>query len=168
MTASSGLVVITALVLWGEGVLMKEIYRGLQPIEFMMRSTIVIFVLTFALLGLLLGYSSSYSNGNVWVLSTDKPEYKTGGTVVFTARNLGNERLAFPDSALGIRIQNIDTGTAYSLIASQAITYLEVGEAKQITWSEGGEGAEPGNYFASIDTAGGYPSVRAEAKFKIT
>jgi hypothetical protein len=52
----------------------------------------------------------------VLVLSTDKPEYKAGETVVFTARNLGNERLAFPDSALGIRIQNIDTGTAYTLI----------------------------------------------------
>jgi hypothetical protein len=53
-------------------------------------------------------------------------------------------------------------------LASQAITDLEIGEAKQITWSGGGEGAEPGNYIASIDTVGGYPSVRAEAKFKIT
>ena len=147
---------------------MKEIYRGLQSIEFMMRSTIVIFVLTFALLGLLLGYSSSYSNGNVLVLSTNKPEYKIDETVVFTARNLGNERLVFPDSALGITIQNIDTGTAYTLIASQAITYLEVGEAKQITWSEGEEGAGPGSYIASIDAASGYPSIRAEVKFKIT
>jgi hypothetical protein len=161
-------VVIAALALWGEGVLMKEIYRGLQSIEFMMRSTIVIFVLTFALLGLLLGYSSSYSDGNVLVLSTDRAEYKIGETVVFTARNLGNEGLVFPDSALGITIQNINTGTAYGLIASQSITYLEVGEAKQITWSEGGEGAEPGNYVTSIDTASGYPSVRAEVKFKIT
>lgn len=168
MTASSGLVVITELALWGEGVLVKEIYRGPQSIEIMMRSTIVLFVLAFALLGILLGYSSSYSNGNVLVVSTDKPEYKTGETVVFTARNLGSQQLAFPDSALGIRIQKIDTGTVYSLIASQAITYLEVGETKQISWSEGGEGAEPGNYIASIDTAAGYHSVRAEVKFKIT
>ena len=103
-----------------------------------------------------------------WFFQPTSPEYKIGETVVFTARNLGNERLAFPDSALGIRIQNIDTRTVYSLIASQAITYLEAGETKQIFWSEGGEGVDPGNYIASIDTAGGYPMVIAEVKFKIT
>jgi len=138
-----------------------------------LRSTIVIFGLTFAVLGLLLGYAASYDSttkngeGKVLQLTTDKPEYNRGETVTFTAKNLGFETLVFPDSALGLSIRNLDTGKSYGVIAAQVLTPIDAGLSRQVTWQEAND-AEAGNYVASINTAGGSsPSATAEVKFRI-
>jgi hypothetical protein len=135
-----------------------------------LRSTVVLIVLTFVVLGLLLGYAASYdaaTNARVLQLTTDKPEYNRGETVTFTARNLGSERLVFPDSALGIEIKNIDTGTSYSIIAAQVLMAIDLGQSRQIVWQDAAD-AEAGTYLASIRTAGGSsPSAAAEVEFRI-
>jgi hypothetical protein len=131
-----------------------------------LRSTVVIFVLTFAVLGLLLGYAASNAGNEVLQLATDKPEYSRDEAVTFTATNTGSETLVFPDSALGISIRNLDSGDSYGIIAAQVLTPVEAGESKQIVWQEAAE-AEVGNYTATITTAGGSPIVSAEVKFAI-
>lgn len=132
-----------------------------------LRSTVVIFVLTFAVLGLLLGYATSNAgNGKLLQLATDKPEYSRGEAVTFIATSTGSEALVFPDSALGISIRNLDSGDSYGIIAAQVLTPLQAGESKQIVWQEAAE-AEVGNYTATITTAGGSPIVSAEVKFTI-
>lgn len=128
-------------------------------------------MLTFAVFGLLLGYAASYdakgNGGKVLELTTDKPEYSTGETVTFTARNLGSETLIFPDSALGISIRNLDSGESYSIIAAQVLTPIDADQSRQVQWQEA-RNAEAGNYIATINTAGGSsPIAAAEVKFKI-
>jgi hypothetical protein len=134
-----------------------------------LRSTIVIFVLTFAVLGLLLGYAASYSKASekVLQLTTDKPEYSSGEVVTFTAKNTGSETLVFPDSALGISIMNLDTGDSFSIIAAQILTPIEPGESRQIEWQDAAT-AGAGKYTATISTAGGFPAVSAEVNFKLS
>jgi hypothetical protein len=133
-----------------------------------LRSTIVIFVLTFAVLGLLLGYAASYNEASesILQLTTNKPEYSSGEVVTFTAKNTGSETLVFPDSALGISIMNLDSGDSYSIIAAQVLTPIEPGESRQVVWQDAAT-AGAGNYAATITTAGGFPVVSAEVKFKI-
>lgn len=136
-----------------------------------MRSTIVLIVLTFAFLGLLLGYAASYDEGKsgskVLQLKTDKHEYKKGEAVTFTARNLDFETLVFPDSALGISIMNLDTCTSYGLIALQVLTPIEPGYSRQVVWQDAKD-ADAGKYVASIRTSGGSsPSATAEVNFGI-
>jgi hypothetical protein len=132
-----------------------------------LRSTIVIFVLTFAVLGLLLGYAASYNEASeaILQLTTDKPEYSSE-VVTFTAKNTGSETLVFPDSALGISITNLDSGDSFSIIAAQVLTPIEPGESRQVVWRDAAT-AGAGNYAATITTAGGFPVVSAEVKFKI-
>jgi hypothetical protein len=138
-----------------------------------LRSTVVIFALTFAVLGLLLGYAASYdvpSNpGGLLELRTDKPEYDKGENVTFTARNVGSAPLVFPDSALGISITNTDTGMSYGIIALQVLTSMESGETMQIVWRQEGVGevADSGSYVARIVTAADSPSATAEVTFGI-
>jgi hypothetical protein len=138
-----------------------------------LRSTVVLFVLTFAVLGLLLGYAASYpakgkqNESKMLQFTTDKTDYGKGDIVTFTAKNLGSEKLLFPDSALGISIKNIDNGKIYGIIAAQVLTSIEAGQSKQITWQDA-KNADVGNYIATIHTAGGSsPIAAAEVKFKI-
>jgi len=138
-----------------------------------MYSTVVIFVLTFAVLGLLLGYAASYdtpiNTGGLLELETDKSEYDKGENVTFTARNVGSAPLVFPDSALGISITNTDTGNSYGIIALQVLTSMEAGETMQIVWQQEGVGevADSGSYVARIVTAAGSPSAAADVRFGI-
>jgi hypothetical protein len=137
------------------------------------RSTIVLFVLTFVVFGLLLGYAASYdipsTTSGLLELKTDKPEYDKGETVTFTARNVASAPLVFPDSALGISITNTDTGKGYGIIALQVLTSLESGETVQIVWQQEGVGevADSGNYVARVVTAADSSSATAEVSFRI-
>jgi hypothetical protein len=139
--------------------------RNASLILWNLRSTIVIFVLTFAVFGLLLGYSASYDarSENVLELTTDKPEYDRGEVVTFTAKNVGSETLVFPDPALGMRIKNLEAGDSFGIIAAQVLTPIEAGESREISWQD----APAGNYTATINTAGGSSPVGAEAMFRI-
>jgi hypothetical protein len=133
-----------------------------------LRSTIVIFVLTFAVFGLLLGYSASYDarSENVLELTTEKPEYDRGEVVTFTAKNVGSETLVFPDPALGMRIKNLEAGDSFGIIAVQVLTPIEAGESREISLQPPAD-TPAGNYTATINTAGGSSPVGAEAKFRI-
>jgi hypothetical protein len=48
-----------------------------------------------------------------------------GEPVVITIKNNGDETLVFPDSALGLEIQNTNTGVEYGAPEAQVITELE-------------------------------------------
>jgi hypothetical protein len=132
----------------------------------------VVLAVTFAALGLLLGYSVSYDvptgNARVLQLATDRAEYEQGEEVTFTATNLGSETLVFPGSTLGMQIENLDTGATYSVIGTAALTPIEPGRSRQVTWQDTGE-AETGNYVAAIRTApvDSSPIVTAEVNFRI-
>jgi archaellum component FlaG (FlaF/FlaG flagellin family) len=137
-----------------------------------LHSTIVVFAVSFAALGLLLGYAASYDtpveDGRVLELTTDKSEYEPGETVTFTATNLGSDTLIFPGSALGMLIENLDTGATYRLIGTEALTPIEPGQSIQVEWQDTAE-AESGNYVATIHTAAGESVVvTAKVNFRIT
>jgi hypothetical protein len=137
-----------------------------------LQSTIVILILSFAVFGLLLGFASSYDvakdtlNENLQ-LTTDKDSYQKGQPVRFSAINHGAETLTFPDAALGLRIENLDTGETYGVIAVEVLTSIGPGESRQIEWQET-ETVGDGDYLASITAAeGSTQTISAEARFRI-
>ncbi|MEO9320449.1 MAG: hypothetical protein ABI361_07230 [Nitrososphaera sp.] len=141
-----------------------------------MRSSVALFILTFAVMGLMLGLAAFYQKssesgkpgGNTGlILSSEKVHYSRGGLVSFTAKNSGPSDLAFPDLNLGLSVKNQSTGQIYSPVSGQVITLLHAGESKTIEWADSGAGS--GNYTASIHTASGYsPIASAQAEFSIS
>ena len=87
------------------------------------------------------------------VVTTEKSDYQRGEAVLITVKNNGDEKKTFPDAALGLQVQNTDTGTSYSVLAAQVITDLDPGESKTITWRD--DSAPAGNYVASVHTSNG-------------
>jgi hypothetical protein len=75
-------------------------------------------------------------------ISTDKKTYSLGEMVAITVKNNGNETAWLPNGALGIRIENLDTGKRYGIISTQALVSLDPGESKSTAWDQkdGGEG----------------------------
>jgi len=136
------------------------------------KSTIVLFVSVFALLGLFLGIGASFDvPARHLALTVDKSEYSQGEEIVFTATNQGNVRLLFSYSSLQLYVENIDTGEVHHIIQGQIFNYLEPGESERISWNYKRDGElGPGNYAGKISAAaaGGLPVIRAEAKFTIT
>lgn len=140
-----------------------------------MRSSVVLLILTFAVLGILLGFSSA-NHGNSpqkagnytgLELNPDKQDYKEGEQVTFTVQNSGSENLVFPDFGLGLSITDTNTGQTFSPVSVQVITSLGSGDSKQLPWPDS-KGAPSGNYTASIHTASGYsPIAIAQARFTI-
>jgi len=65
------------------------------------------------------------SGDGVLVITTSKFAYSVGEPVVITIKNNGDETLVFPDSALGLEIQNTNTGVEYGAPEAQVITELE-------------------------------------------
>jgi hypothetical protein len=51
-------------------------------------------------------------------IATNKQAYKLGETVVITIQNNGKYPLEFPDSLLGLKMQNTKTGQKAGLLAS--------------------------------------------------
>jgi hypothetical protein len=47
-----------------------------------------------------------------------------GEPLAITVKNVSSEKLSFPDSSLGLEIQNTDTGDEYQVAAAQMITEL--------------------------------------------
>lgn len=114
------------------------------------------------------GTTNGNATNNLLQLTTDKQEYERGETVTFTAENLGSETLTFSDAALGIEIRNTDTDETHNIIAAEVLTLIAGGESVQVEWEQEGEGAEAGNYVASIITVEGTPpSASAEVSFSI-
>jgi archaellum component FlaF (FlaF/FlaG flagellin family) len=87
------------------------------------------------------------------IASTERSDYQRGDAVLITVKNNGEEKKSFPDAALGLQVQNADTGTSYNVMSAQVITDLDPGESKTITWQD--DSAPAGNYVASVHTSDG-------------
>ena len=101
---------------------------------------------------------------DVLVITTDEATYSRGEPVTVTVRNIGDQTLSFPDSALGLEIQHIESGQRYSVAAAQVITDLPPDESKDVTWDED---APAGDYTATVHTTA-EDNVSAQVSFKVT
>jgi archaellum component FlaG (FlaF/FlaG flagellin family) len=100
------------------------------------------------------------------LITTDKQSYNLSETVNITIKNVGNDSLTFSDSALGLRIKNLNTGEIYRLVAAQVLTELNSNESKSLKWKQednDGEQIKPGDFEASV-TSG---PLSANTTFKI-
>ena len=101
---------------------------------------------------------------DVLVITTDEVAYSMGEPVIVTVRNIGDQTLTFPDSALGLEIQHVGSGQKYSVAAAQVITDLPPDESKEITWDEG---APAGDYTATVRTTA-EDNISAQVSFEVT
>jgi hypothetical protein len=95
----------------------------------------------------------SSSGSNVLIITTNEAIYRAGEPVIIAVKNIGQETLNFPDSALGLKIQNTNTGQIYSIAAAQVITELQPGTSKTITWNQdsgNGNNVPAGSYTATV------------------
>jgi hypothetical protein len=71
-------------------------------------------------------------------ITTDEETYESGDTVTITVTNDGDEALEFPNRALGLEIENLDTDEVYPIQSAQVITTLEPGESRtfEFTYEE--------------------------------
>ena len=102
---------------------------------------------------------------NALVITTDKASYNRGSPVVITVKNTGSETLRFPDSALGLQIENMNTGDKYSIISAQVITELGEGQSKMMTWNQE-TGVKPGDHTAMVHTTS-EKNISAQVGFQI-
>jgi flagellar hook assembly protein FlgD len=121
----------------------------------------------------------SSSSSNVLVITTNKAIYSVGEPVIITVKNTGDEMLTFPDSALGLEIQNINTGQTYNVAAAQVLTELEPEASKTITWNQedgNGNNVPAGGYTATVQqqimpssssSSSSAQSVSAQVSFEI-
>lgn len=98
------------------------------------------------------------------VVTTNEASYSVGEPVVFTVRNMHDQSLTFPNAALGLQIENLQTGQRYSIAAAQVITELAADESKSVTWDDD---APAGDYTATVHTTAD-SNVSAQVNFKIT
>jgi hypothetical protein len=86
---------------------------------------------------------------------TNKPAYKLGEVINITVKNVGADPLTFPNSILGLKIENAATHEKYPLFAAQVITTLDSGGSKSLKWNQKdsfGNQVNPGNYTAFTST----------------
>lgn len=148
----------------------------------MRRRTIAILVAV-ALPVAVIAYLALISSiAGVLTISTDKLVYQQGETVIFTVRNNGLRAIEFPTPGLGFRIINSDTGQDVRLgwLSPQFIYNLQPLDSDTIRWEQTEEApregkrfdrqqVQPGNYVASVHTAGGFePRLVTEVKFRIS
>ncbi len=71
-------------------------------------------------------------------ITTNEETFKIGEPVTINVTNGGDKALEFPNSILGLEIENHDTGEAYPLFSAQVITTLEPGESRifEFTYEE--------------------------------
>src|SRR5919199_1687088 len=98
-------------------------------------------------------HQGSSSGSNVLIITTNEAIYRVGEPVIIAVKNIGQETLNFPDSALGLKIQNTNTGQIYSIAAAQVITELQPGTSKTVTWNQesgNGNNVPAGSYIATV------------------
>lgn len=99
-------------------------------------------------------------------ISTSKPTYKFGEIVNITIKNVGIDPLTFPNSILGLKIENAITHEKYPLFSAQVITTLDSGGSKSLKWNQKdsfGRQVGEGNYTASTSSG----SLVANTTFSI-
>jgi len=97
-----------------------------------------------------------------------------GETVVITIKNNGKYPLEFPDSLLGLKMQNTKTGHEAGLLASQVMSQLSPNQSKTIQWDQkdiDGKQVQAGTYNARTSLAASnsssVPAVAASTSFAI-
>jgi archaellum component FlaG (FlaF/FlaG flagellin family) len=118
------------------------------------------------------GSSSSSSSSSVLVITTNEARYRVGEPVTITVKNIGDETLTFPNSAMGLKIENMNTGQMYSVVAAQVTTELEPGASRMLTWNQedgNGNNVPAGDYIATVQgISSSAQSVSAQVSFEIT
>jgi hypothetical protein len=97
----------------------------------------------------------SNSSSRVLVITTNEARYRIGEPVIITVKNIGDVTLTFPNSAGGLKIQNMNTGQIYNVVAAQVITELGPGASRMITWNQedgNGNNVPTGDYTATVQT----------------
>ena len=95
------------------------------------------------------------SNEEILDIETDKQTYNAGEIVSILITNKGSGELTFPNSALGLTIENLASNELYPILSSQVITILGPGDSKSLRWDQigvNGNQAPAGNYSASVDS----------------
>jgi hypothetical protein len=117
---------------------------------------------------------SSGSSSNVLVITTNEARYRVDEPVTITVKNIGDQTLTFPNSAAGLKIQNMNTGQVYSVAATQVTTELEPGASRTLTWNQedgNGNNVPAGDYTATvqgISSSSPSQNVSAQVSFEIT
>jgi hypothetical protein len=91
------------------------------------------------------------TNDSTLQITTDKQRYVLGEKVMVTIKNNWKFPLEFPDSLLGLNIENVKTGQRAGLLAAQVISELKPNESKTFQWDQkdtDANQAEPGIYKA--------------------
>ena len=123
--------------------------------------------------------SGSSSSSSVLVITTNEARYRIGEPVTITVKNIGDQTLTFPNSAVGLKIQNMNTGQMYNVAATQVTTELEPGASRMLTWNQedgNGNNAPAGDYTATVQgilsssssAQSSSQSVSAQVSFEIT
>jgi flagellar hook assembly protein FlgD len=116
----------------------------------------------------------SSGSSNVLVITTNEARYRIGEPVTITVTNIGDETLTFPNSAVDLKIQNMNTGQIYSVIAAQVTTELQPGASRMLTWNQeddNGNNVPAGSYTAIVQgilSSSSSQSVSAQVSFEIT
>ncbi|MGC2573409.1 MAG: hypothetical protein WA364_17990 [Candidatus Nitrosopolaris sp.] len=94
-------------------------------------------------------------NNSTLQITTDKQRYLPGETVFVTIRNQMQIPLEFPDSILGLNIENVMTGQKAGLLSAQVISELKPNESKTFQWDQKDTNANqtaPGIYKAETSS----------------
>jgi len=116
----------------------------------------------------------SSGSSNALVITTDGAQYRIGEPVTITVKNIGDKTMTFPNSALDLKFQNINTGQLYGVPMTKVQTELGPGASKSLTWNQQdsrGNNVPAGDYTASVQTTSSSPSsqsVSAQVNFEIT
>jgi flagellar hook assembly protein FlgD len=116
----------------------------------------------------------SSSSSSVLVITTNEARYRIGEPVTITVKNIGDDTLAFPNSAAGLKIQNMNMGQIYNVAAAQVMTELGPGASRMITWNQedsSGNNVPTGDYTATVQTTSSSSSAQStssQVSFEIT
>ena len=113
----------------------------------------------------------SNSSSRVLVITTNEARYRIGEPVTITVKNIGDVTLTFPNSAEGLKIQNMNTGQIYNVAAAQVITELGPGASRMITWNQddgNGNNVPTGDYTATVQTISSSSSAQSTSSSQVS
>ena len=116
----------------------------------------------------------SSSSSSALVITTNEARYRIGEPVTITVKNIGDGTLTFPNSAAGLKIQNMNMGQIYNVAAAQVMTELGPGASRMITWNQedgNGNNVPTGDYTATVQTtlsSSSAQSTSSQVSFEIT
>src|SRR5919112_2770651 len=114
---------------------------------------------------------SSSSSSSVLVITTNEARYRIGEPVTLTVKNIGEETLTFPNSAAGLKIQNMNMGQIYNVAAAQVMTELGPGTSRMITWNQedgNGNNVPTGDYTATVQTTLSSSSAQSTSSSQVS